>query len=405
MGYHHVKYAAFGVGTEGPARLEAALARAGRRVLGREPLPLDGRNWPVVEGDTLTMFVWKLELPEDSILWVEEYPRDREEGTFHRFREQFDMVLLRALSAETDGFVIGYDMLNSATQDGTAVFFAGRTLEAALMASGSMVADPCIGLRSLEDLGTSVDLAFRRRLADLHGGASLTLEPEGEMLLAESWRVTPRTAPFELEPESAARVPAVRAVMPYVGEEGLAAARELLPPDARLRISRLGVGPWPVLEIAFEGEPDLDAFEALSRRLSAWVVLSTIEGGDGENGWIQLVDGACITGHKKPGADVVIEGFGIASRRLALAPTALRLAASVPAPRSASRAGPPLRRTSFVPPARRPGVARDGNRAPAADSLPHPSGAAPRRRAPDRPSEGRPPAPPASAAVSGSLGA
>jgi hypothetical protein len=319
MGYHHVKYAAFGVGTEAPGRLEAALARAGRRVLGREPLPLDGRNWPVVERDTLTMFVWKLEEPEDSILRIDEHPLNRGEGALGRFQEQFDLVLLRALSAETDGFVIGYDMLNSATQDGTAVFFAGRTLEAALMASGSMVADPCIGLRSLKDLGTSVDLAFRRRVGDLHGSAALTEEPEGKMLLAERWRVTPRTAPFELEPESAARVPAVRAVVPLVGEEGIAAARELLP-SARLRISRLGVGPWPVLEIAFEGAPDLDAFQTLSGRLSAWIVVSTIEGGDGENGWLHFLDGACRTGDKKPGADVVIEGFGVASRLLALGP-------------------------------------------------------------------------------------
>jgi hypothetical protein len=118
MGIHAIHAFAPGVAVEGvERRLEAALERAGRQVLARHEYPV-GPKGPAWREGALHWEVIELFDHGGTVL-----------RTYEVHGPRWDPCLLRALSAITDGFVVGLESDRGREHYALGAMFAGRTLE------------------------------------------------------------------------------------------------------------------------------------------------------------------------------------------------------------------------------------------------------------------------------------
>lgn len=299
MGIHAIDAFAPGVAVDGVEQhIEAALERAGRKVLARHEYP--GR--PEKPG-------WR----EGALHWdvIELFNHG---GTVLRTYElngpRWDPRFLRALSAITDGFVVSVESFRGREHYALGAMFAGRTIETMVWDVAFPQDPPGIGyppwypiLNGGEVSETKYETWFRL-LCDL----GWERQPwQYKVLVAGEWEVSAAVDGYPVDGET----PTTRVVLAHVEDEQL--IRALPQMDAHGWRWRSFITPKissPLIELAREGSFDPSQIAAWGRLLSCSYAAFEVPGAGGPprtiEGYQDIVDREL----HEPGLDTLILPLG-----------------------------------------------------------------------------------------------
>ncbi|QSQ22759.1 hypothetical protein JY651_48000 [Pyxidicoccus parkwayensis] len=287
MAGHSIECFAPGVGMEAEERLAEALSRAGRDVTARQRLD-PARPLPPLESG---MFRWRL-LPANvkggTVLVVQD-----------ALPERWDLDFFRALSAVTEGVVVGMEQYDLLTRRGLATFFSGRTLEVALEDGG--LTSTTLGSPPLYQAlgGSTLEGVYEERFGDLCNTLPYRLRL-GEVLAAGDWTVTPPTSDFvpEVLPTESLLV------LANVEEPAWRAAAPHLAPGGRWRAGRGPTLNAPFIELRHPGPFDEARVTAISDELACPVSALELVSAGAPFRWAEANQGALEnTGRAEAGAE------------------------------------------------------------------------------------------------------